>query len=142
MIEILLLGACSEFCNYDRRLLIIVYRSWVEITLTPHASTKYREILGRYFLDQICPNKLRYASLYRPSAPYLSCFHVLSILCGIPLVIAEQVSYPITIRRCFASTRNSAGRKLAQKFLRSPVTRRNNTRMVLFAARESSLMHC
>lgn len=48
-------GHAANSRNYDRRLLIIVYGSWVEITLTSHASTKYREILGRYFLDQICP---------------------------------------------------------------------------------------
>lgn len=90
LIEILLFGACSEFCNYDRRLLIIVYRSWVEITLAPHASTKYREILGRYFLDQIYPNKPRYASLYRPTNPTLSCFLTSSRSCVAFLLLSRN----------------------------------------------------
>lgn len=40
----------------------------------------------------------------------------------LPLVIARQVSCLITIRRCFASTRNTDGWELAQKFLRSRET--------------------
>jgi len=96
--------------------------------LLRHTARRNAVRLGRYFLEQICPNKPRCFLLQRP---FLSPLIDASTLSRLPksawqssCVIAKQVSCPITIRRCFASTRNSG--KLAQKFVRSGVTRRSN----------------